>query len=156
MCQACSVPFTSIDSFCPHSTMKQAFFISPFHRLERRGAEQSGDHSKDPAELGFGLEETWPSSLKPGPLDWLGAARIEDRELGPSGDSRAELAADPEMQGWVAPNISCLPLSTSQGGGVTDSSKAEPQPWDPVCLTPSLLLPEERVRTGDRLLFSLK
>ena len=48
----------------------------------------------------------------------------------------------------IMPALEYFPgyLQAVGGGGgwvVTDSSKAEPQPWDPVCLTPSLPLPEE-------------
>ena len=61
----------------------------------------------------------------------------------------------------IMPALEYFPgyLQAVGGGGgwvVTDSSKAEPQPWDPVCLTPSLPLPEERVRMRDRLPSSLK
>lgn len=58
----------------------------------------------------------------------------------------------------IMPALEYLPayLQAGWGWGWTDSSKAEPQPWDPVGLTPSLQLPEERVRMADRLPSSLK
>lgn len=60
MCQACSEPFTSINSFCPHSTTEKLRHFSYPHFTGEKGEtqEQSGNDSKDLAELGFGLEET--------------------------------------------------------------------------------------------------